>query len=66
MFKVEQIVIKHISEQGKAFIRPMYKTLGIKGLGFSLNRFRKLLQSLEKEGKLIEVKSDYPHWEIAA
>lgn len=66
MFKVEQIVIEHISTQGKAFIRPMYKTLEIKGFGLSINKFRKLLQSLEKEGKLIEVKSDYPHWEIAA
>lgn len=66
MFKIEQIVIKHISTQGKVFIRPMYKTLRIKRFGLSLNKFRKLLQSLEKEGKLIEVKSDCPHWEIAA
>lgn len=66
MFKVETIVIEHISTQGRAFIRPMYKLLGIKKFGLSLNKFRKLLQSLEKEGKLIEVKSDYPHWKIAA
>lgn len=62
---VEEIIISHLSVHKKGYIRPMYKSLEIKKSGLSLNKFRMLLKSMEKQGKLIEVQKDYPYWELS-
>jgi len=63
---MKEIIVDYLKINSKSFIRTMYLSLDIKQQGLSLNKFRLLLRSMEKEGILIEKdKSSYPYWELS-
>ena len=52
----KQLVLNYLRTYSFSYIRPMYRSLRVKSKGMSLNKFRKFLKDMEKEGLIEEVK----------
>lgn len=63
---LEDIVLDYIKQNNKAYTKTMYVALDVKkSYGMSLNKFRLLLQELDKQEKIKEVFTDkYSYWRI--
>lgn len=63
---LEDKVLECVKQNNKAYTKTMYVTLDVKkSYGMSLNKFRLLLQELDKQEKIKEVFTDkYSYWSI--
>lgn len=61
---VEVEVIQYLTKFKNVYSKPMYKALGMKEKGFSLNKFRVVLYNLEKVGKVKRDGDILPYWNI--
>lgn len=64
----KQLVLNYLRTYSFSYIRPMYRSLQVRSKGMSLNKFRKFLKGMEKEGLIEEVKilpyHDFPCWRL--
>ena len=64
---MKEITLDYLSKHNKAYTKTLYRIVGGKSSGYSLNKFRKYLQTLEDQNFIVyisETETSLPYWRL--
>lgn len=59
---MNQKIKDFLSLNGSSYTKDIYRKVGAKSTGLSLNKFRKILNDMCKENEILYISEDYSKW----